>query len=80
VKPADMTSSVSAPTLELLNWVAASRRTYNETMEVWRTSCPRLSVWEDSQIDGLVRLERDPYGESLVTLTARGKEILDGAS
>jgi hypothetical protein len=71
-------AGVHATTLELLNWVAARRRTYEETMEAWRTSCPRLSVWEDCQIEGLVCLEKDPQsGESLVALTALGRAIVD---
>ena len=34
--------------LQFLSWVAASPRTYAEAMDAWRTSCPRLSVWEDA--------------------------------
>lgn len=67
-----MSLHVTANTLEFLNWVADRPRTYDEAMEAWRTSCPRLSVWEDSIIDGLVCLER-----SIVTLTPRGRETLD---
>ena len=43
-------------TRDLLTWIAATPRTYRETMEVWRTSCPRLSIWEDAVDDGLVRV------------------------
>src|SRR5690349_10728750 len=49
----DVTAAPSM--LEFLRWVAARPRTYSETMEAWQTSCPRNSVWEDAQIDGLVR-------------------------
>ncbi|MGD0678897.1 MAG: hypothetical protein ABSC94_26125 [Polyangiaceae bacterium] len=34
--------------MELLVWVAARPRTYQETTEAWRTSCPRMPVWEDA--------------------------------
>src|SRR4029453_2424929 len=47
-------SPPSALTLELLNWVAERRRTYDETMAAWRTSCPRMPIWEDASSDGLV--------------------------
>ena len=47
-----------APTLELLAWVSSRPRTYAETMEAWRSHCPRLLVWEDALLDGLVRVER----------------------
>lgn len=43
--------------LDLVEWVAQSERTYSEVMDAWRTSCPRLTVWEDAVDRGyLVRL------------------------
>jgi hypothetical protein len=72
--------SHSASTLELLAWLAARSRTYGETLEAWRTSCPRLSVWEDALADGLVEVRRDRSGDSLVGLTGAGRAALaDGA-
>jgi hypothetical protein len=62
---------VGAPTEQLLAWIAEGPRTYAETMEAWRTSCPRLSVWEDAVADGLVRVDR-----GRVELTAAGGELL----
>jgi hypothetical protein len=63
---------------ELLAWVSSRTRTYAETMEAWRTSCPRHSVWEDALIDGLVRRESNgSTDESIVTLTPDGKALLD---
>ena len=44
----------SALTLQFLEFVAAGPRTYGETMEAWRSTCPRLSIWEDAVRDGLV--------------------------
>ena len=52
-----MGSVSDAPTLELLDWVSTRPRTYSETMEAWRSSCPRLTIWEDALADGLVRVE-----------------------
>ena len=73
--------SSSAPTLELLAWLAARPRTYRETMDAWRTSCPRLSVWEDALAEGLVAVRREGAGDSLVGLTRAGRAVLDdGAS
>jgi len=71
-------SEVSLIMLQFLRWIADRVRSYAEVMEAWRTSCPRLSVWEDATIDGLVRLESDADGRTVVTLTARGRAILDG--
>jgi hypothetical protein len=61
----------AAPTLELLAWIAERSRTYPETIEVWKSSCPRLTVWEDALADGLVRVERGH-----VLLTGAGAELL----
>lgn len=61
--------------LDLLEWVAAKPRQYAETMEAWRTSCPRLPVWEEAVDRGLVRLQ--PAGrEMLVVVTRSGGEFL----
>ena len=46
-----------ALTLQLLAWIAARPRTYGETMEAWRTTCPRLTIWEDAVSDGLVTVD-----------------------
>ena len=64
---------VGAPTLELLAWIAARPRTYAETMEAWRSNCPRLSVWDDACSDGLVVANGGG-----VALTARGRSLLEG--
>ena len=32
--------------LEFLDWIAAAPRCYGDVLEAWRTSCPRLPVWE----------------------------------
>jgi hypothetical protein len=66
--------------LELLSWVAARPRTYGETMEAWRTSCPRMPVWEDATTNGLVAIESSDAGtrEHAVCLTPEGRAFLDG--
>jgi hypothetical protein len=63
--------TATAPTVQLLLWITEQPRTYAETIEVWKTSCPRLAVWEDALADDLVRLDR-----MCVLLTAAGKELL----
>lgn len=40
--------------LDFLKWIGAGPKPYQEVMDAWRTSCPRLSVWEDSLEAGLV--------------------------
>jgi hypothetical protein len=64
-------------TLQLLTWIAARPRTYSETMDAWRTSCPKLTVWEDATAAGLVQIgPRVPGAELAVTLTPRGQALL----
>jgi hypothetical protein len=63
--------TITAPTLQLLAWIAERRATYPEMMDAWKSSCPRLTVWEDALADGLVRVER-----GTVLLTGAGTELL----
>jgi hypothetical protein len=62
---------VSAPTFQLLAWVDDRSPTYAETIDVWKTSCPRLAVWEDALADDLVRIKR-----GRVVVTATGRDVL----
>ncbi len=64
---------------QFLSWVAKQPRTYAETMDAWRTSCPRISVWEDALIEGLITMENVPsgaQGEVKVLLTRSGMDRL----
>ena len=71
----------TAPTalvVDLLRWVVSRPRTYRETMEAWRTSCPKLPVWEDARESGFLELDRaSPHDEPNVVLTAEGRAFLD---
>ena len=70
-----MTDVVEALILDLLEFVASQERTYEEVMEAWRTSCPRLSVWEDANDRRLIRIEH-AGARSFVRLTASGRELI----
>jgi hypothetical protein len=63
--------TMSPLTLELLLWISRRPRTYPEAIEVWRTNCPRHSIWEDALGDGLIQVRR-----SEVSLTALGRRAL----
>ena len=68
--------------LDFLDWVAARPRTYAEAMEAWRTSCPRLSAWEDATGNGLVQVEwgsATTQGQAAVLLTEQGSAFLRSA-
>lgn len=61
--------------LDLCEWIAKSPRTYEDVMDAWRTSCPRLTVWEDAVERGVVeRVRRD--GEWWVEVAPAGRAFL----
>jgi hypothetical protein len=70
-----MADTVENLILDLLEWVGRKERTYQETMEAWRTSCPRLPVWEDANDRGLLEAA-SANGRSLVRVTPAGLALL----
>ena len=62
--------------LDLLAWLAKSERSYEEVMDAWRTSCPRLPVWEDANDRGLV-MQQDVNGRCVVRITSAGRAFLE---
>lgn len=71
-------SPVAALVLDLVEWVADTPRPYAEVMSAWRTSCPRLTVWEDAVAEGFVTCAATD-GALLVEATAAGRAALAGA-
>jgi hypothetical protein len=69
---------VPAPTVELLSWLDLRQRSYDEAIEAWKSHCPRLTIWDDALIDGLIRIVRGTGG-STVCLTERGRAALDAS-
>jgi hypothetical protein len=67
---------VEALIRDLLAWLTIRERSYEEVMDAWRTSCPRLPVWEDANDLGLVALER-VNGRTVVRITAAGRAFLE---
>jgi hypothetical protein len=70
---------MSAPeplVLDLLEWLGADGRPYPEVMDAWRTSCPRLPVWEDANERELVACHRAEGGGSVVVVTPAGRALL----
>ena len=71
-----MSQSITEPLiLDLVAWVARQPRPYGEVIEAWRTSCPRLTVWEDAVDRGLVACVRRD-GDIMVEATERGREAV----
>ncbi len=67
-------TTAEALTRQMLEWIAARPRDYAEIMETWRTSCPKLSIWEDACIEGLI--DHEP-GTGKVILSVAGREFLN---
>ena len=58
--------------VDLLTWLADGDRPYVEVMEAWRSSCPRLTIWEDALAEGWIR-RRSGVNGALVALTDEGR-------
>jgi hypothetical protein len=54
----------------MLDWIGERPRSYAETLEAWKTSCPRLTIWEDAVAEELVRVDRGS-----VRVTAAGEQL-----
>jgi hypothetical protein len=70
-------AAAAALTLQFLAFVADAERTYAETMEAWRSTCPRMPIWEDAVRDGLVQIQNGgAMKSSRIVLTMRGRAKL----
>jgi hypothetical protein len=71
-----MSDPVDALILDLLEWIGPRARPYREVIEAWRTSCPRLPVWEDANERGLLEYHRSEGSQTLVSVSALGAKYL----
>ena len=71
-----MSETVEVLIVDLLEWLSRNERSYEETMDAWRTSCPKLPVWEDARDRGWVRVENG-VSCSIVRVTAPGHAVLE---
>ena len=62
--------------LDLVEWVAREPRPYLELIDAWRTSCPRLTVWEDAMERGFLQREGHSLPATLVHVTHAGQAFL----
>jgi hypothetical protein len=63
--------------LDLVEWIARQSRSYAEAMDAWRTSCPRLPIWEDAVVLGLVTCVYGKDTGETVCVTPAGRAFLD---
>jgi hypothetical protein len=71
-----MNDPVDDLVLDLLDWLGPDSRPYSDVMEAWRTSCPRLSVWEEANERGLLERQHQPGRGAVVAVSACGLEYL----
>ncbi|MCW5590890.1 MAG: 3-phosphoglycerate dehydrogenase [Burkholderiales bacterium] len=72
-----MEDAVDALIVDLLEWIGPAPRPYSEVMEAWRTSCPRLPVWEEANARGFLARSHEAGRAALVSVTASGRDFLD---
>jgi hypothetical protein len=62
--------------LDFVEWIAREPRPYSEVVAAWKTSCPRLTIWEDAADLGLVARDTVAGCGLVVRVTADGIEAL----
>ena len=63
---------------DLVAWIAAEPRDYEDVMDAWRTSCPRLTVWEDAVDAGFLTVSfQHTDGSRIVKVTDAGRRFLE---
>jgi hypothetical protein len=71
-----MTDGIDSLILDLLEWLGSEPRPYSEVLDAWRTSCPRLPVWEDARERGFVECHHEPGRGRVVAVSTVGTEYL----
>ncbi|MGJ5206715.1 hypothetical protein [Bradyrhizobium sp. HKCCYLR20261] len=70
-----MTGSADALVLDFVEWIALKPRSHADVVETWRTSCPRLTIWEDAADAGYVA-RRPAAGGGVIGVTEAGAQLL----
>ena len=70
------TETADSLVLDLVEWIAREPRPYAEVIATWRTSCPRLTIWEDAVDRGYVTRETVAGAGLRVTITEGGEKFL----
>jgi hypothetical protein len=71
-----MSDTVDALVVDLLEWIGPGARYYAEVLEAWRTSCPRLPVWETANDCGFIARHHVPGRGACISLSAAGASHL----
>jgi hypothetical protein len=71
-----MSDTLDPLVLDLVEWVAKEPRPYADVIEAWRTSCPRLTVWEEAVDRGFLVRESVQGRGTIVVTTSLGHRFL----
>ena len=71
-----MSEAADPLVLDFVEWVAREPRAYSEVIGAWKTSCPRLTIWEDAADRGYVARESVAGFGLVVKVTEDGRNIL----
>jgi hypothetical protein len=72
-----MPDPVDALVVDLLEWIGPQGRPYAEVIDAWRTSCPRLPVWEEANARGYINREHLAGIGALISVSQKGLSLLD---
>ena len=71
-----MTEAADPLVLDFVEWIAREPRVYADVVATWRTSCPRLTIWEDAAEAGYVAREAVAGFGIVVKVTEDGEKLL----
>lgn len=71
-----MSETADPLVLDFVEWVAREPRAYAEVIATWKTSCPRLTIWEDAAEQGYVVRETLPGLGLIIAVTQDGERLL----
>jgi hypothetical protein len=72
-----MTETTDALVLDLVEWIGREPRLYSDVIETWRTSCPRLTIWEDAVDRGYVARQPAAGQGARVAITESGAAAVE---
>ena len=71
-----MSDTLDPLILDLLEWLGPHGRPYAEVMDAWRTSCPRLPVWEEANARGFIEQRHEAGRGTYVLVSESGAKHL----
>lgn len=72
-------SVIDTLVLDLLEWIGPGPRPVGEVLDAWRTSCPRLAIWEEANDRGFIVRQLEPGCGQVVLVSDAGRAYLGKA-